>query len=301
MDYSEAREVFYAPSPTGSVDPEIVARGGPARRLRDAYEPIAMHAVWSPVTNERLAELGLDFLNGYAWGRASGMGEPAAAVVVAAFAYFEPGLVTALYEQGRGTVSRSELVEARDQATAESLRGVLGGIDVRNVTAVLRRAIDAADGAGRPLFSGLASQDWPSDPFGQLWRACDIVREHRGDSHTAAFVSAGLDATEINVLTELWLGMPIFTYSATRGWPTEALTAAAARLAARGLLDGDVLTAEGRRVRNEIEARTDLAQQAIVDAIGPELDATVGQLEALSAACVEAKTFPPSPHKRAAG
>lgn len=301
MDYQEAIEAFYAASPAGATDPEIVVRGGPARRLRDAYEPIGMHAVWSPLTNERLAGLGLDFLSGYVWGRASGMGEPAAAVVVAAFASFEPGLITSLYEDGRAKVPRAQLVEIRDAATAESLHTVLGGIEVGKVTDTLKRGIEAADGTGRPLFAGLASQPWPQDSFGQLWRACDIIREHRGDSHTAAYISAGLDSPEINVLTELWLGLPAFTYSASRAWPEEVLRAAAGRLRARGLLDGLALSAEGRRLRNEIEARTDVGQQPIIDAIGPDLDATIGQLEAWSAALLDAKMFPPSPHKRAAG
>ncbi len=301
MDYQEALDAFYAPSPEGSTDPEIVVRGGPARRLRDAFEPLAMHAVWSPVTNDRLAVLGLDFLGGYVWGRASGMGEPAAAVVVSAFACFEGGLITTLYEDARAKVARADLVMTRDQATIESLRSVLGGIEVGGVVSVLRRGIEAADGTGRPLFAGLASQPWPTDPLGQLWRACDIIREHRGDSHTAAFVSAGIGPVEINLLTELWLGMPLFTYSASRAWSEEALNQAADRLRARGLLDGDKLSDEGRRLRNEIEDRTDAAQQPIVDAIGGDLDPTVGQLEAWSAALVEAKMFPPSVHKRAAG
>ena len=39
-----------------------------------------MHPVWARATNERLAELGLDFLTGYVWGRAAALGEPDAAL-----------------------------------------------------------------------------------------------------------------------------------------------------------------------------------------------------------------------------
>ena len=301
MDYDAALEVFFQPSPPGAPQPQAVTSGGPPRRLRDAYEPIAMHAVWSRQTNERLASLGLNFLTGYVWGRASGMGEPAAAVVVSAFASFEPGLITALYEEARGKVARADLVAARDEATTASLRAVLGDADVSGVVSVLRRGIDAADGTGRPLFSGLASQPWPADPAGQLWRACDIIREHRGDSHVAACVAAGLDAVAMNILTELYLEMPLFAYSATRAWPEEVLQATATRLRDEGLIDGDRLSGAGRRFRQEIEDRTDAAQQPIVDAIGDDLDATVASLEEWSAACVEAKAFPPDIYKRAAG
>lgn len=299
MDYETALEAFYAPSPPGSAPPPPATH--PARRLRDAFEPVAMHAVWSRQTNEALAALGLNFLTGYVWGRGSGLGEPAAAVVVSSFAVFEPGLITTLYEEARGKVGRTELVETRDEATTASLRQVLGDTNVSGVVSTLRRGIDAADGTGRPMFSGLASQPWPEDPAGQLWRACDIIREHRGDTHIAACVAAGLDPVAMNILTELYVGLPLYAYSASRAWPQETLDATADHLRGSGLLEGDRLSKEGRRLREDIEVRTDAGQRAVVNAIGSDLDDTVAQLGAWSAACVEAKAFPPSIHKRAAG
>ena len=44
MDYDEVVAAFFHPSPEGIVPP-VVAGASPARRLRDAIEPIAMHAV----------------------------------------------------------------------------------------------------------------------------------------------------------------------------------------------------------------------------------------------------------------
>lgn len=306
MDYEAALEAFYQPSPADAPTPEPVAAGGPARRLRDAFEPVAMHAVWSRGTYDALSSLGLNFLTGYVWGRASGMGEPAAAVVVSAFACFEPGLVTSLYEEARGKVSRADLVTARDESTSRSLARVLGdaGVadaDVTRVVGVLRRAIDAADGTGRPLFSGLASQPWPAGPAGQLWRACDILREHRGDGHVAACVAAGVDAVAMNILTELYLGMPLFAYSASRAWPEDVLSATVERLRGDGLVDGDALSAQGRRLRDDIEAHTDAAQASVVAAIGDDLEEAVTQLDRWSSACVAAGAFPPNIYKRAAG
>jgi hypothetical protein len=301
MDYEAALEVFFQPSPPGAPVPEPVADARPARRLRDAYEPIAMHAVWSRRTYEALSSLGLNFLTAYVWGRASGMGEPAAAVVVSAFAVFEPGVITSCYEEARAKVARADLVEARNQATSESLAAVLGDPDVGPVVSVLRRGIDAADATGRPLFAGLASQPWPSQPAGQLWRACDLLREHRGDTHVAACISAGLGPVAMNIVTELYVGMPLFSYSATRAWPQEVLDSTADQLRATGLLDGDTLSQAGRRLRDEIEERTDAGQQPIIDAIGDDLDTVVDQLNQWSAACVDAKMFPPNVYKRAAG
>jgi helix-turn-helix protein len=301
MDYEQVRAVFFAAQPEGVDEPAAVRAGSPARRLRDALEPIAMHAVWCERTNAALADLGLDFLQGYVMGRASALGEPAPGVVAAAFAVFEPGFVRGLYETARTGLSRTDLLLTRDKATIISLRGLLGGADVAPVAAVLRRGLDAAEAVGRPLFAGLADRPWPGDPYGQLWRACDLLREHRGDSHVAACVAAGLDAVEMNILTELWLEMPLFSYTASRAWSPDAMQAAADRLRARGLLDGDALSAAGRNVREAIEARTDRAQQPILQAIGADLDGVVQQLNQWSAVLVDGGAFPPDPLKRAAG
>jgi hypothetical protein len=302
MDYQDAVAAFFVPSPEGTVEPEIVREGRAARRLRDALEPIAMHAVWCASTNQALArECGLDFLGSYVWGRASALGDAAPGVVVSAFAVFEPTFLTAVYRDARSKVGWADLVATRTEATAGSLRQILSDTDVGAAVSTLRRGIDAADGTGRPLFSGLAGQAWPKDPYGQLWRAADILREHRGDSHVAASVAAGLDGAEMNILTELWLGMPLYSYSGTRAWPPDQLQAAAQRLQARGWLDGDVLSAEGRSVRAGLEAQTDSAQQRIADALEPDLSALLPTLAAWSSALIAAGAFPPSVHKRAAG
>ena len=301
MDYDAALDVFFTPSPEGAPVPTPVANARPPRRLRDASEPIAMHSVWSRAVNERLAGLGLNFLTGYVWGRAAALGEPPASLVASAFAVFEPGLIGGLYEEGRSRSGRDAMLEAREQATIGSLRRTLGDVEVAPVVAALRRGLEAADPTGRPLFAGLRSLGWPDDPFGQLWRACELLREHRGDSHVAACISAGLGPVAMNVLTELWVGMPLGSYTATRGWSREVIDATGDRLRADGLVADGALTDAGRRLRDEIEARTDAQEQPIVDAIGPELDTVLAQLEAWSTACIEAGAFPPNIYKRAAG
>src|SRR5262245_3028657 len=167
-----------------------------------------MHAVWARRTNERLAGLGLDFLSAYVWGRAAALGEPDAGVVVSSFGVFEPGMLTAVYEQARSTVGRTPMLQARTEATIESLRAALGDVDVAPIADRLADAVRTADPTGRPLFAGLSRQDWPDDPVGRLWRACELAREHRGDSHIAASIARGLDPIAMNVITELWVGMP---------------------------------------------------------------------------------------------
>jgi hypothetical protein len=190
---------------------------------------------------------------------------------------------------------------ARAEGTIRSLEGILEGADVTAAATALRRAVEAADGTGRVLFCGLRSLDWPEEPVGQLWRACEAIREHRGDSHLAASLAAGLDPVEMNVLSELWLGMPIGAHATTFGGPSDAVEAAAGRLQGRGFVDGGKLTDIGRRFREEIEAATDAQQQGIVDALGGDFDATIAVVDGWSASCIAAGAYPPDPYKRAGG
>jgi hypothetical protein len=269
MDYADAVAAFCGPRPAGTPLPEVVRAGGAARRLRDACEPLAMHAVWNRRTNERLAALGLDFLTGYVGGRAASLGEPSPPV--------------------------------RDTATAASLAEVLAGDDPAGVADLLADAAEGADGAGRPLFSGLRGRGRPGDPFQRLWWACDLVREHRGDSHVAVVNAAGLGPVQMNVLTECWLGMPLLSYTATRGWPEAAMRAAVDGLEARGWLRDGALTDAGRAARAGIEDRTDASEQAIVAALGGRLDEVCARLDGWSERCIAAGAFPADILKRAAG
>ena len=300
VDYDAVVEVFFQPSAPGIVPAPVVA-ASPARRLRDAIEPIAMHSVWSRRTNERLHGLRLDFLGGYVWGRAAALGEPDPGVVVSSFAVFEPGMLTATYEQARAACPREEMMAARAEATIASLGETLTDAGVAPIADRLAAAVSSADATGRPLFAGLVRQAWPDEPFGRLWRACELLREHRGDSHVAACIADGLDPIAMNVLTELWLGMPLGSYSATRGWSGERIEATAAALREAGLLAGDRLSPAGRAHRDGLEATTDAMEQPIVDALGADLDAVTAQLDEWSATCVARGAFPPDAFKRAAG
>jgi hypothetical protein len=301
VDYTDAVAAFFVPREEATALPAAVAEGSPARRLRDACEPVAMHAVWSRQTNERLAQLGLDFLTSYVGGRGASLGEPAGAVVAAAFAWFEPSLVITLWEAARSAVAHDRLVQARDESTVASLREVLAGEDPGEVASLLADAAEAADGMGRPLFSGRRADGRPADAVHRLWWACDLVREHRGDSHVAASAAAGLNAVEMNILTELWIGMPLLSYTATRGWPADAMRRAVARLESRGWVDDDGLTDEGRAARLSIEQRTDDQEQPIAAALGDRFEEICGRLNHWGQLCIEAGAFPPDILKRAAG
>ncbi len=306
MDYAAAIDVFFAPAPDDVRTPAVVTAATPARRLRDALEPVAMHAVWSEAVNARLAELGLDdFFVAYVTGRAAPLGEVPGSVVAATFGVFEPGAMEQIWATGRSRVTLPELIAERDRATADSLRATIGEPasegDLTRVAEVLERAVAAVDGTGRVLFAALRAQPRLTDPYARVWRAADLVREHRGDSHLAACIAAGLDPVRMGILSEVWVGYPVGEYSGTRAWPQEAHDAGVARLEADGLIADGAITERGRTFRDDIEAATDTAQDELLDAIGSDLDEVTSRLEVWSQRCIEARSFPPDLRKRAAG
>ena len=304
MYYDEVKTAFFDPATADNAVPAAVTQGGPARQLRDAFEPVSMHAVWSPLVHQRMAERGLDFFQTYVWGRASVMGEPSGSVVAAAFAAFEPGMISGIYDQARQAMSQSDALNITFDSTTESLRSVLGEDQTDAVASVgnrLASVVDQLDATGRPLFAGVAALDTPDDPFTNLFQSTLALREHRGDAHIASYIGAGFSPIEMNVLSELWLGYPLGEYSASRAWSEEATAAALSGLRDRGLLEGDALTPAGTAARAAIEEATDAMEQPVVDALGSKLDTTIEQLSAWSTCCVDAATFPPDPRKRAAG
>lgn len=272
----------------------------PARRLRDALEPLAAQGFYS--ARAALETLGLSFIPGYVWSRAAALGEPSASVVVAAFGVFEPTFLAEAYTLGRATASRHDVLAARMEGATEPLQEVLGDdADVGALAEVLLGALDGLAGTARPLFSGLRETSLPPTPHGRLWRAADLVREHRGDGHLAAGIAAGLDPVAMNVMTELWVGYPLGAYTPTRGHSPEAIDQAVAGLRRRGWIEGDGLSPLGAAARHDIEAATDASQSELVDALGGRLEWVVDTASVFSTKVVEAGVFKGDGRKRAAG
>jgi hypothetical protein len=299
VTYDDIAAIFLAPLDEPIPEPDATTT--PARRLRDSLEPIATQGWWSRAAGERLTELGVDFFPGYVWGRAAALGTPPAALVAATFGVFDPGLIGAVYQAGVAGASRDEILAARAAGGAASVGSVATDDECAALAEPLLDALGGLDPLGRPLFAALRSLPVPTSPSGRLWRAAELVREHRGDSHLAALVGAGLDAVEANVLTERWLGFGLGEYSATRGFGPDALDAAVERLEARGWMVGHELTDAGRLARVAIEDATDAGQAALITALGSRLDDVVEGAAQISARLIEARSFPADPRKRAGG
>jgi hypothetical protein len=304
MDYDDIAAHFLIPS--ADTPPTPVLPSSHARILRDALEPIATIGWWARAASEEWTKLGHGFFDGYVWGRAAALGaDVAPTVVVSAFGVFSPALLVPVYEQGRSVSSRDAVLAAREAGAIRGLTAATNGVapaDIKLVGDRLMSVLSSIEPGPRHIFGALQSVSTSADPYARVWRGAELYREHRGDSHLAACVTADLDMAEMNVLTEVWLGYPVGEYSGSRGFAPEQLQAAAARLQSRGWFTAtNAITEAGWSAREAIEVATDVAQQRVVDALANGWSELVDAADRIGAAVLAAHAAPADPRKRAAG
>jgi hypothetical protein len=283
----------------------------PARLLAGVLEPVAGQVYFSPECHSAYEALGFGGSPGdfggvaapdgpaYFTSRASVMGQVPGEVVAAAFGVFNPAVVVPAVAYGWTLVDAAKICAARTQGAVAQLRRLLGespdGLDRANE--LLARAVEPLRPEGRPLYSGLRSLGLPGEPLADAWRRTDMLREYRGDVHVAAWQTAGFDATEIGLITELYWGLPMRTYVRTRAWSDAELDAAEERLVARGLVADGAFTDAGRAAREAVEQVTDDCCRPIVDALGDDLDELVAVLGRWGATIRAGQGYPASgPH-----
>lgn len=296
------------------ADAEDLSRS--ARTLAAVIEPIAGQVYFSPECHRGYESLGFAPSPGatfndvhlpdgaaYFTSRGSVMGQVPGEVMAAAFAVFNPEIVVPLVSYGWSLTDAATICAARTSGAVAQLARVLGDEPegVHRAGELLRRATEPLRPEGRPLYAGQRSMAWPGSPLADLWHAADMLREYRGDAHTAAWTSNGFDATEIGLLTELYWGLPMGTYVRTRAWSDDQLDAGKERLRSRGLLDSDNFTEVGRNAREQVEIATDMQCRPAIEAVGDDLDELVSILEPWGTAVRAAGGYlPGGPHELAA-
>jgi hypothetical protein len=287
---------------TGPPEPPSVR--STSRQLWNLIEPISASSYFVPEVHSGLERLGLPaFGAGYFCGRAACMGQVSGPVVAATFAVFDPLVVLPAVADGWSKTTASAVLAARLDGQRAALSRMLGealssDVDaLRRATDLMVRAADAAAWAGRPLFAGLRSLGLPGDPLGDLWRAADVLREHRGDSHVLAWSAMHVSPVEITLMTELWWGQRVGGYVRTRGWQPEAIDAGIESLRRRGFVDGDPpgFTPAGEELRSAIESLTDQGETEVVAALGADADELFDILGPITDAVLAAKGYPRDP------
>jgi hypothetical protein len=278
----------------------------PARALAGALEPVTGQVYFSPECHAGYEALGFGASPGmmgevalpdgaaYFCSRGSVLGQVPGEVIAAAFGVFNPAVVVPAVSHGWTLTDAGTICEVRTKGAVGQLRRILGDEPpgLARARELLGRANEGLRPEGRALYAGLLALGLPGDPVGDVWRLGDRLREFRGDAHIAAWASAGFDATEIGLLTELYWGLPLRTYVRSRAWSDGDLDAAEARLIDRGLLTHGGLSERGRAVREEVEVTTDGACRPIVENLGGDLDELVGILRVWGEAIQKAGGYP---------
>ncbi|MGZ4694452.1 MAG: SCO6745 family protein [Acidimicrobiales bacterium] len=264
------------------------------RRRWTAFEPLHAVVYFAPEVPEADRALGLKgFWMSYFAGRAAPLGPVGPELVTATFYNFAPPMVARALPDAWGFASPEAVVATRLDAVDRVLRRVLadavGSPDLLELAALAGEAADRCPIEGRPLAAAWSSVEPPALPHQRLWLALTVLREHRGDGHVTALVEAGLDGLEVHVLLAAVGAVTRESQLRARGWTDEQWTAAAGRLAARGLVVDGELTDAGRTLNERIEATTDRLAAVPWTAIGADATARFDQLiDPLAARVAEA-------------
>lgn len=275
------------------------------RRLGLLVEPLAAGVYFAPEATAAYADLGdVDgWWAPYYASRGASLGATPASVVAAAFGVFDPGHIVEGLAAAWSVATPAQWWDARVAGATAQLERLLGPEPdgAARATELLQRVAAASMVAGHPFFAGLREQPWPGTLLGDLWHAADLVREHRGDTHTAAWVAAGFTAPEVMMVTELWWGLPHGLYLATRHWSEADIAEGLEGLRAAGSVEGDppTLTAAGIQRRAELERATDAAEAHVLDALAPaEVEELFEILAPMASAICAGGGYPANPDER---
>lgn len=264
-----------------------------ARRLWQLVEPLHAVVYFSPEPVTAMKDAGYrGYWMGYFAQRSAPLGEVAPEVVHALFYNFSWARVSGALPDAWGFAAPEVALEVRRASSAAALRRQLGDLvdtaSFGRAVALLERSALAAPLEGRGLYAANRALDVPTDPVERLWHAATLLREHRGDGHIAALLSAGITGRQSHVLQALTTGSPRSVYDAARDFTDAEWSELLVQLRHRGLVDADDhLTDAGRDLKAGIEATTDeLAfsaysaltqreQRVLVDALLPLTQAVV--------------------------
>ncbi|MFF0089496.1 hypothetical protein ACFYSF_05980 [Streptomyces canus] len=251
------------------------------RAGRRCHNPLnSLHAAhyFSPDLGRELAAIGVTHPRAVNFAvRAAALGPVGPGAVTAAFYNYKHELVAEHVPAVWRTAAPEQVLAARARAVDTTLRRLLGeqavaSDEMAEAARLALRATEACSRAARPLYSAHADLPVPQEPHLAFWHAATLLREHRGDGHLAALMSAGLDGLEALVThTATGRGMTPSWVFTTRGWTRQEWDAAVGRLRERGLLDADgELTEQGAALRDGIEAETDRLDRAPYEHLGAE-------------------------------
>ncbi|MFJ9575955.1 hypothetical protein ACIRQF_06100 [Streptomyces sp. NPDC101191] len=276
----------------------------PHRAGRRCAHPVnLLHATlfFSPDLDTEFRRLGIEDASAMRLAaRSAPLGAVGAGTVAATFYNYNHTFLARHLPGVWAAASPAEVLEARLRAVDATLRRLLGddaitSPEMAEAADLALRAAEACTRHARPLYAGNADLPVPDAPHLRLWHAATLLREHRGDGHLVALVSAGLDPVEaLASHTATGKGMAPRWVLGTRGWGRADWDAAQERLRERGLLDAEgELTEVGVALREALEDETDRLDAAPYELLGADGVARLTELaRGFLVAAVGAGAFP---------
>jgi hypothetical protein len=266
------------------------------------YEPL--HAVTYFAEEPRAAADAAGyrgFWMGYCAMRAAPLGAVSPAAVTAAFYGFAPERISRALPDAWQIAGADVALEARLAGVDQALRRLLGpeviaGSQLARAAQLAAEAAAGAATAGRVLGAANQALPLPAEPHLMLWQALTTLREHRGDGHVAALVSADVSPVQSHLLKAAAAEAPGDRLQQGRAWSDAAWETAKGELVARGWLTATgELTGQGRRGKDGIEERTDAAAESPWLALGAARTEELASLLApLTAVIVDSGLIPAS-------
>lgn len=258
---------------------------GLVRQMWQLLEPIHAVLYYAPEVTAQAESLGFDVDTrwpSYFPLRSAPLGAAGPELVAATCYSFDPEMVRSHVPAAWEVASPVKVLEARLRGVDEALRAILGSRvdspELAEAASLARQLAEAAPVAARPLTAANADQPWPTSPHLVLWQAATILREHRGDGHVAALLTAGLDPVEA-LVSFAGVGAAPASVFASRGWSSSAWSDALSRLVSRGWLDpSGTATDAGHAGRAEVERHTDELAAAPYRALGASAVGRLAQL-----------------------
>ncbi|NML51508.1 hypothetical protein HHL19_15665 [Streptomyces sp. R302] len=246
------------------------------RRCHNALNPFHSTLYFSPDLDREFGALGLtDPAAMRLAARSAPLGAVGAGTVAATFYNYRWELLAEHLPAVWGTAAPTAVLDARLRTVDATLRRLLGeeavaSPEMAEAAGLALRAAEACTRHARPLYSANADLPVPEEPHLAYWHAATLLREHRGDGHLTALLSAGLDPVEaLASHTATGKGMAPRWVLGTRGWGRADWESARERLRERGYLDADgELTEAGKRLREELEETTDRLDAAPYEHLG---------------------------------
>jgi hypothetical protein len=129
----------------------------------------------------------------YFLGRGGVLGNVDADVVVAAFAFFEPGMVRTMWDMARATADADTAVAQYANLCAKYGQSHLSGIKgLERFNELAEKVIDSVDVTGLSLFAGWRKVPRPTDAAARAYNNIHVMREWRGSAHICAVAAAGM-------------------------------------------------------------------------------------------------------------